>query len=399
MIASRPGQPVSRFVYAGLLLLTGMLLVWVLSPAAPDAVPQVLLETFSRLEYVEQRVRRLEQQLAKCCAARARHRSSGVGRVASVPIEAQKAPQSPELPEAPEGPPVDVNAPVLPWGGGRALEVPGLACERKDLSSFALCLDTSDIKHDLIARTGLHSDCDAVMRLAKKGKQPHGNGVFLDVGSNTGMCSMMLLSAGWKVIGFEPSPRNLFFLTKSALMNPELNRNFTLFPIALGAESGAVPLFTERYNLANSVLGYPTRADPKSHVMVRVAKLDDVLWPQLIVGEHSHPPPVIVGMKMDVRGFEVNVLRGASRLLAAKAIKSMAVAVATEWLRNAKSSPSELCNELIQAGFDLFEDKCAGEGVTIVEKGTVIDVARCRHWDEANADCSINAKLRGAKDD
>jgi FkbM family methyltransferase len=372
-------QP-SRYLYAIVLFLTGLLLIWLFFPSSPDTLPQVLLETFSRLEYVEQRVRKLEQQLAKCACHRRR------SHVAKAALPSSSSRVAVDFPVPPE--PIDVSGPVVSWDGKSVLIARGLTCERKELLSFALCLDTMDLKHDLIARTGHLSDCDGALQLVQ-GRSPSSSGLFLDVGSNTGICSMVLLSAGWKVVAFEPSPRNLFFLSKSALLNPELNRNFTLYPLALGAESAAVPLFTERSNLANSVLGFPTRADPKNPVNVRVAPLDDVLWPDPLSAA-----PLIAGMKVDVRGYEVNVLRGAKRLLGARVIKSMVISVATEWLRNSKSSPSELCLELMRQGFDLFEDVCAGEGVILKERGSVVDVERCRHWDETNAECSITARLR-----
>lgn len=72
----------------------------------------------------------------------------------------------------------------------------------------------------------------------------------------------------------------------------------------------------------------------------------------------------------------------------------MTVSVATEWLRNAKSSPSELCNELWQAGFELQEDTCAGAAVVVRDQGRPVDAARCSHWDQTNAECSIDATLK-----
>jgi hypothetical protein len=44
----------------------------------------------------------------------------------------------------------------------------------------------------------------------------------------------------FQVVAFEPNPLNLFYLTKSALLNPNLidAGKFTLFPYALGTEPG-----------------------------------------------------------------------------------------------------------------------------------------------------------------
>jgi hypothetical protein len=110
-------------------------------------------------------------------------------------------------------------------------------------------------------------------------------------------------------------------------------------------------MFSEPRNLGNSVIGHPTRADPKSgrkvavyllsckclfiSSKVHVYRLDDALWP---IQSPGLPVPNIPVMKMDVQGlaiqfsvpphshgtgFELNVLRGAKRLLGAKAIKKI----------------------------------------------------------------------------
>lgn len=223
------------FLYAGGLLLCGMILVLLVAPSQ-DTVPQVLIDTFARLEYVEQRLRRVEKELAQCGCSKKRQ-----SRV-HLPLEARAA-------VAEDGPvQVDLSDPILPWDEKRALEYKGGSCERKDLLSaekrpFSLCLDVSDLKHDLISRTGRLSDCDGALRLARGGPQMPQE-LFLEVGSSTGMCTMQLLSLGWKVVAFEPSPLNLFFLSKSLLLNRELRHNLTLYTVALGDEAGVTSLYT-----------------------------------------------------------------------------------------------------------------------------------------------------------
>lgn len=85
-------------------------------------------------------------------------------------------------------------------------------------------------------------------------------GVLLEVGANIGACTVeMLLRTRAKVIAFEPSPLNLFYLTRSLRMLadrfPMVARRVAVFPLAASDAPGRLPLVIERGNLGNSGLG------------------------------------------------------------------------------------------------------------------------------------------------
>ena len=176
---------------------------------------------------------------------------------------------------------------------------------------------------------------------------PAGNSVTLDVGANIGSCTLMLVSLGKKVVAFEPNPHNLFFLTSSIKRLPQQHRErLTLHAAGAGASAGEHKLFTQQGNFGNSILDNPNQSDNVPLHTVFTVTLDDALWPN-----PSLPPPCIPLMKMDVQGFEVQALQGATRLLAAKAIKRIATEVAPSFLAAQGTKASELIKLLSASGF------------------------------------------------
>ena len=72
----------------------------------------------------------------------------------------------------------------------------------------------------------------------------------------------LLLRTRARVIAFEPSPVNLYYLTRSlrllAESHPEVARRVVVFPIGAGdAQLSRAPLFVEKGNLGNTIVGRP----------------------------------------------------------------------------------------------------------------------------------------------
>jgi FkbM family methyltransferase len=187
----------------------------------------------------------------------------------------------------------------------------------------------------------------SVPLVAEKTDCPASNSVTLDVGANIGSCTLMLVMAGKKVVAFEPNPHNLFFLTNSIKrLPPQFRQQLTLHAAGAGASAGAHKLFTQQGNFGNSILDNPNQSDTVPLHTVFTVTLDDALWP-----DPSLPPPCIPLMKMDVQGFEVQALKGAKRLLAARAIKRIATEVAPSFLAAQGAKASELIKLLRDSGF------------------------------------------------
>jgi FkbM family methyltransferase len=128
--------------------------------------------------------------------------------------------------------------------------------------------------------------------------------VFIDVGANIGLLSIhAAISVGdkGKVLAFEAHPETANILE----FNKELNQkdNIQIYPIALGSEKGKAMIFNDsELNRGGASM---VRGQSKIGVEVDVERLDDMLDTSII-------PKII---KIDVEGFEMNVLKGAVRTI------------------------------------------------------------------------------------
>ena len=138
-------------------------------------------------------------------------------------------------------------------------------------------------------------------------------GVLLEVGANIGACTVeLLLRTNARIIAVEPSPANAFYLTRSlkwlATRRPEMARRVIVLPVGFGdTPEHTAPLFIERTNLGNSVVGSGMAAAGAVPINVTILPLDSV-FPRGTGGVRL--------LKVDAQGFECRVLRGAAAALA-----------------------------------------------------------------------------------
>jgi len=129
----------------------------------------------------------------------------------------------------------------------------------------------------------------------------------LDIGANIGLVTLLLArlagSAGW-VHAVEPNPANLDLLRHSLARLPVAN--VTLHAVALGADAGTCTLAVPAGNRGAASLVPGRIAAPVASVNVPVLALDE------LPGIHERKLRL---MKLDVEGFEAQVLAGADRLL------------------------------------------------------------------------------------
>ena len=86
------------------------------------------------------------------------------------------------------------------------------------------------------------------------------DGVVLQVGANIGACTMELLHrTNARIIAFEPSAVNLYYLTRTlrlaAERYPTIARRVVVFPLGAGRTRRKLPLHIQRGNLGNTVIG------------------------------------------------------------------------------------------------------------------------------------------------
>jgi FkbM family methyltransferase len=129
-----------------------------------------------------------------------------------------------------------------------------------------------------------------------------------NIGANLGYYTLLAsecVGAEGSVFAFEPAPENFELLEQTVSENKLTN--VELFPSAVGAANGSATLSLSRTNSGDHQL---QTVASREHIVVDVTSID------AFTAEGHAPPDVII---MDVQGAELDVLRGATELLASKA--------------------------------------------------------------------------------
>ena len=127
-----------------------------------------------------------------------------------------------------------------------------------------------------------------------------------DIGANVGHYAAIFsdrVGPNGHVVAFEPAPDTFSLLAAAT----EDRTNVTLVPCALGAERGTAPI-TIAADATAGVHSLVTRDSAGAMAMVAVERGDDVR------AERNLPVPTVI--KIDVEGFEYEVIQGLARTLA-----------------------------------------------------------------------------------
>lgn len=133
--------------------------------------------------------------------------------------------------------------------------------------------------------------------------------LFLDIGANVG--SYTVLSSGYikaKTISLEPVPSTFNHLQNNIAIN-HIGNKVTALNIALGSDEGVIN-FTASLDTVNHV----AVPEDKNIIEVPVNKLDNILSEQI---------PLLI--KIDVEGFETEVLNGGKKTLHDKKLKAIII--------------------------------------------------------------------------
>lgn len=139
--------------------------------------------------------------------------------------------------------------------------------------------------------------------------------VVWDIGANVGFYTTQfsnLVGGTGKVVAFEPSPANFARLRAACSTLP----NVDLQPCALGNASGQL-----RFQQGDDALGATSRIvdDDRTADVVDVRVGDD------LISDGALPQPTII--KIDVEGFEVEVLEGLVRCIQSTRLRAVGVEV------------------------------------------------------------------------
>jgi FkbM family methyltransferase len=172
----------------------------------------------------------------------------------------------------------------------------------------------------------------------------HPGDVVWDIGANLGLYTKVFLELTGpegKVIAFEPAPA-CFAAMQETFMNIS---NVQLMNMAMGNEAGTVDM--ELALEADAPTHSLVSAASDETVAVTIARGDD------IVAEGHAPVPNVI--KIDVEGFEQEVLLGMAKLLGNTSVREILLEVHFKLLeiKGTKHAPSQMVDLLKSEGFDV----------------------------------------------
>jgi len=162
--------------------------------------------------------------------------------------------------------------------------------------------------------------------------------LLVDIGANVGSYTLLGGSAGADVLAFEPIPATFAWLQRNAAVN-SFPGQVEVLNMGLGRESGTLS-FTAGHDTMNHVLA--PGEETANRLDVEVRTLDDVL--------QGRTPCLI---KIDVEGFETEVLAGAETALASPDLLAVIVELNGSGARYGFDDDA-LHQDLLQRGFETY---------------------------------------------
>lgn len=177
-------------------------------------------------------------------------------------------------------------------------------------------------------------------------------GLFIDVGANVGTYTIWAAELGAEVIALEPAKDTFRLLKENIALN---GYPVTAVRAAAGGHCGTAR-FTAGLDSGN-------RVAPDGPVVTELVTVDS------LIGNRR-----VAGMKVDVEGFEIDVLRGAARALAEHRIGLIQI----EWNEMSVSAVGAdrrpVAELLAGYGYRLYRPDLTGRLVPVVDPGFGADV-------------------------
>jgi FkbM family methyltransferase len=181
--------------------------------------------------------------------------------------------------------------------------------------------------------------------------------VVLDVGAHVGHFTILAAArvgsarAG-RVLAFEPAPSNLDRLRRNLTLN-ELGPGVEVLPLALGARPGTATFFDDGDSDGTEFsMVAPRQSGAARAFEATVETLDGICAARGIER--------VDVVKIDVEGAEVDVLRGAERVLAASPEVTLLIEL-HPWV----TPPREVLAPLAERGYRLYDVKAVADQLTL----------------------------------
>ena len=166
--------------------------------------------------------------------------------------------------------------------------------------------------------------------------------VLFDIGAHFGVFGLAAIhhATGSRVIAVDPSPLAVFMLRDLARRNGYVDR-LTVVHAAASSTSGVTPL------LALGIIAAGYMRVPSSADDLHDASLCEAVTIDSIVDRFGLP----THLKIDVEGFEADVLAGAARTLAAPDAPILYLEIHNDLLRHRSVAPSSILHTLHESGY------------------------------------------------
>jgi FkbM family methyltransferase len=190
--------------------------------------------------------------------------------------------------------------------------------------------------------------------------------IILDMGGNIGQTAMMMAKFAGKtskVFSFEPFPETYEKFVTNLELNPELKDNVSIENCALGNTVSVLQMYRDCETNSGSNRMVSKESVSKELIQVPVSTID------IFVQENNLTKLDLI--KIDVEGFEMNVLKGAENTLK-KFHPKLFIELNDKSLKDQGSGAMILISFLKELGYCIFED---GKNTELCEKDF------CRHID------------------
>ena len=186
--------------------------------------------------------------------------------------------------------------------------------------------------------------CDAVPWLDRIQPLIDEESIVFDVGANMGVVSHWFAERSRHVYAFEPHPENVS--TLQSQMQLRNSPNITLHQYALGREETQMQLHVKGFHGHHS-LGDVDNSPTVDKILVDVRTMDTVFEELNLNRIHF--------LKIDVEGFESDVLSGASLLLREKKIDYILFELQETLLQSIQRTSQEVFDILFESGYQIID--------------------------------------------